>query len=135
MWSNGFSFELQIKRHWCLPVLIVSVTLAALLAIWLSELPVVCALPLAAIACMQGWWALDTRCPEAAIAVDAAGRIMRAGQAGSELQLLGRPWILSGTAVGFRLADDDGRTSSVIIVRAQLSADTWRRLLVRLRRN
>jgi hypothetical protein len=135
MWLNGFSFGLQIERHWCLPVSIVSVTLAALFAVWLSNLPAVCALPLAAMACLQGGWALAGRCPERGIAVDSAGRITSAGHAGRELRLIGRPWIIPAMAIGFQLADRDGRISSLIILRVQLSGDTWRRLLVRIRRN
>ena len=75
MWSNGFSFALRIKRHWCLPVFIIVVTFLALVAVWLSSLPSVQALPLAAIACWQGWGALRAGRPVAEITVDAAGRI------------------------------------------------------------
>lgn len=135
MWLNGFSFGLQIKRHWCLPISVASVTLAALFAVWLSNLPAVCALPLAAMACLQGWWAFGSRCPATGITVDSAGRIAPAGQAGAELRLMGRPWIIPAMAIGFQLADRDGRICSIIILRVQLDADTWRRLLVRMRRN
>jgi len=135
MWSNNFSFGLRIERHWCLPAGIVVITLAGLLAIWLSRLPGVCALPLAALACVQGWCALRTRCAVSGITMDAAGRIRPEGCADSELQLTGRPWIVPGVATGFRLTDRDGLTASIILLRCQLCTDTWRRLLVRLRRN
>lgn len=135
MWSNNFSFGLRIERHWCLPAGIVGLTLAALLAVWLSRLSAVCALPLATLACLQGWRALRTGGGVSDILVDAAGRIWQEARTDAELQLTGRPWIVPGVATGFRLADRDGLTSSIILFRWQLCADTWRRLLVRLRRN
>ena len=135
MWLNRFAYGLRIDRHWFLPVLIVAATLAALLAVWLSRLPHICALSLATVACMQGWHALRTGCAISAITVDAAGRIRREGFADSELQLKGQPWIVPGIATGFQLTDRDGPSLSIILLRVQLSADTWRRLLVRLRRN
>ena len=54
MWSSGFSFGLRVNRHCCLTAAVVAVTLAAFLAIWLSALPRVCALPLGIIAGLQG---------------------------------------------------------------------------------
>ncbi len=135
MWSNNFSFGLRIERHWCLPASIVAVTLAGLLAVWLSGLPGLCALPLATLTCVQGGRALRTGCAVSGITVDAAGRIRQEGRTDSELQLTGRAWIVPGVATGFRLTDRDGLTSSIILLRWQLCADTWRRLLVRLRRN
>lgn len=135
MWSSGFSFGLRVERHWCLTAAIVVLALAALLAIWLSGLPPACALPLGFIACLQGRRAMLASLPLVAITVDAAGRIRTDGSGGSEQRLRGRPWILSGVATGFRLVDRDGNVSSIILLRRQLGADTWRRLLVCLRGN
>jgi hypothetical protein len=84
---------------------------------------------------MQGWRSLRTRCAISGVTVDSAGRIRQEGRTDSELQLRGRPWILAGIATGFQLSDRERRITSIILFRAQLSADTWRRLLVRLRRN
>lgn len=134
MWSNGFSFTLQPERHWYLPVVVVGVTLAALFAIWLSRLPVACALSLAVIGCVQCGWALATGFPVIGISVDSSGQI-RQGGAAIELQLAGPAWILPGIATGFRMTDGEGRVHSLIVLRRQLSADTWRRLLVRIQRN
>jgi hypothetical protein len=135
MWSNGFSFGLRIERHWCLTAGVVAVTLAALFSIWLSGLPLAAAIPPGLVACLQGCWVLFASPPVAAFTVDVKGRI-NAGESGvPELRLKGRPWILHGVAAGFRLADEDGRVTSIIVLRRQLSAETWRRLLVRLRRN
>jgi hypothetical protein len=135
MWSSGFSFGLRVKRHWCLRAGIVAVTLAALAAVWLSGLPPVGAWPLAIIAGLHGWWSLRTGSRVVDITVDGAGLIRTDAGGCSELQLTGKPWILPGVATGFRLADRDGRILPVILLRGQLSADTWRRLLVRIRRN
>jgi hypothetical protein len=135
MWSSGFSFGLRVDRHGCLTAGIVAATLAAFLAIWLSALPPVCVLPLGIIAGLQGWWALRAGCPVVAITVDAAGRIRTDGHGDTELRLTGQSWILPGVAAGFRLADCDGRIVPIILLRCQLSAATWRRLLVRIRGN
>lgn len=135
MWSSGFSFGLRVKRHWCLTGGVLAVMLAVFLALWLSRLPLSWAVPLALIACLQGWRALSASCPVVAITVDVAGRIRADGGGGAELQLKGRPWILPGVAVGFRLVDRDGGILPIILLRGQLSAGTWRRLLVRIRAN
>jgi hypothetical protein len=135
MWSSGFSFGLRVKRHWCLTAGTVAVFLAACFAIWFSSLPMVCAMPLGGIACLQGWRALFASAPEISIRVDLAGRIRTLGGGGPELRLAGRPWILPGVAVGFRLVDPDGGVLPIILLRSQLSGETWRRLLVRIREN
>jgi hypothetical protein len=109
--------------------------LAACFAIWFSSLPLVCATPLGVIACLQGWRALFASAPEISITVDLAGRIRAVEGAGPELRLTGRPWILPGVALGFRLVDPDGGVLPIILLRSQLSAQTWRRLLVRIRGN
>lgn len=111
------------------------VALAALVSIRLSGLPLVAAIPPGLIACLQACHALFTSPSVAAVRVDVSGRISSAGASGgSELRLQGRPWILHGVAAGFRLVGDDGRSTSAIVFCRQLDADTWRRLLVRLRR-
>ncbi|MDQ1302513.1 MAG: hypothetical protein QG595_496 [Pseudomonadota bacterium] len=135
MWSSGFSFGLRVNRHCCLTAAVVAVTLAAFLAIWLSALPRVCALPLGIIAGLQGWRALRAGYAAVAITVDVAGRIRTDGQGDTELRLTGQSWILPGVAAGFRLADCDGRIVPIILFRCQLSAETWRRLLVCIRGN
>ena len=135
MWSSGFSFGLRVKRHWCLTAGVLAVTLAAFLAVWLSGLPLTWAMPLGIMACLQGWRALFDSCRVVAITVDVAGRIRADGGGGPELQLKGRPWILPGVAVGFRLVGRDGGILPIILLRSQLSAGTWRRLLVRIRAN
>ena len=135
MWSSGFSFGLRVKRHWCPTAGVLAVTLAALLAVWLSRLPLTWAMPIGLIACLQGWRALFATCPVVAITVDVAGRIRADGSGDSELRLMGRPWILPGVAVGFRLVGRDGGILRIILLRSQLSAGTWRRLLVRIQEN
>jgi hypothetical protein len=135
MWSSGFSFGLRVKRHWCLTAGVVVVALAALLAVWLSGLPLIWAMPLGLIICLQGTHALFASSPVIAIRVDVAGRIRTDGYGDTELRLTGRPWILPGVAAGFRLADGDGRILPIILFRSQLGAGTWRRLLVRIRGN
>jgi hypothetical protein len=110
-------------------------TLAALFAVWLSGLPFRCALPLAIIVGLPGLRALRLSGLVVAITVDGAGRIRTDAGRCPELQLTGRPWILPGVATGFRLADPDGRILAIILLRRQLGADTWRRLLVRIRGN
>lgn len=134
MWSSGFSFGLRLERHGCLTAGVIAVTLAAFFSIWLSGLPLVAAIPPGLIACLQAGHALFTRPPVAAVSVDASGRISAGEGGAAELRLQGRPWILHGMAAGFRLVGDDGRITSAIVFRRQLNADTWRRLLVRLRR-
>ncbi|MCL4781235.1 MAG: hypothetical protein KJ049_13670 [Gammaproteobacteria bacterium] len=134
MWSNGFSFGLRLERHWCLTGGVVAVTLAALLSIRLSGLPLAAAILAGLIACLQAGHALFASHPVAAFSVDTTGRISAGDGGAGELRLKGRPWILPGIAAGFRLAGDDGRITSAIVFRMPLDADTWRRLLVRLRR-
>lgn len=92
-------------------------------------------MPLGLIACLLGWRSLFVLCRLVAISVDVAGRIRIDGSGDFELRLIGRPWILPGVAAGFRLVDCDGRIVSIILLRRQLDADTWRRLLVRIRGN
>jgi hypothetical protein len=135
MWSSGFSFGLRVERHWSLTAGVVAVALAALLAIWLSGLPLAVALPSGLIACLLGGHALFGSPRVVAFTVDVSGRIGVGRNGVGELRLQGRPWILPGLAAGFRLAGDDGQITSAIVLRSQLGADTWRRLLVRLRRN
>lgn len=134
MWSSGFSFGLRVERHGCLTAAVIAVTLAALVSIWLSGLPLVAAIPPGLIACLLACHALFASPPVAVLTVDVSGRIRAEGGGGPELRLQGRPWILHGVAAGFRLAGDDGCITSVVVFRRQFDADTWRRLLVRLRR-
>jgi len=135
MWSSGFSFGLRVERHWCLAAGVVALALAALLAIRLGALPLAIAIPAGLIACLQAGHTVFASPRVTAFTVDGTGRICAEEGGAEELRLVGRPWILQGVAAGFRLADHDGCITSAIVLRSQLSADTWRRLLVCLRNN